>query len=302
MARASDNMFDFLFNRAKKDNISMDDVQATDGPGTAVGNTAPVAPPEPLCRPWARLGALSDLGRQREINEDALATLIVEFEQDNHRQSVGAFIVADGMGGHDRGEIASQTAARTVLGEMMQRLIGPLMRGQSAGGPLGDEMQGAVLAAHDRIRNELPGSGTTLTAALVMGDMLGIAHVGDSRAYICRGGVVSQITHDHSFVAKLVEMGQATPEEAAVDPRRNFLLRAVGQADDLDVDFEFEEFPAGSRLLICSDGLWGHVEPADLERILRECADPQAACQDLIDRANAGGGPDNITAVVVIRT
>jgi len=295
-------MFDFLFSRARKETISMDDVQATDGSGAAVGGTAPVTPPEPLRRPWARLGSLSDLGRQREINEDALATMLVDFEQDNRRQSVGAFIVADGMGGHDRGEVASQTAARTVLDELMRRVIGPLMRGQSAGGPLGDEMQAAVLTAHDRIRNELPGSGTTLTAALAMGDMLGIAHVGDSRAYLCRGGVVSQTTHDHSFVAKLVEMGQATPEEAAVDPRRNFLLRAVGQADDLEVDFEFEEFPAGSRLLICSDGLWGHVEAADLERILRDSDDPQAACQSLIDFANADGGPDNISAIVVART
>ncbi|MBI5876207.1 MAG: serine/threonine-protein phosphatase [Chloroflexi bacterium] len=295
-------MFDFLFNRAKKETITMDDIQGIDGPAVVGSGTAPVAPPEPLRRPWARIGSLSDLGCQREINEDALVTLVVDFEQDNRRQSIGAFIVADGMGGHDRGELASQTAARTVLDELMRRLVAPAMNGQPAGGPLGDAMQSAVLAAHDRVRNELPGSGTTLTAALAIEDMLAIAHVGDSRAYICRDGVVTQATRDHSFVARLVEMGQATPEEAAVDPRRNFLLRAVGQADDLEVDFEFEPFPPGSRLLICSDGLWGHVEPGDLERILRESDDPQTACQSLIDRANQGGGPDNITAVIVMRS
>jgi serine/threonine protein phosphatase PrpC len=289
-------MFDFLFNRARKDPSGADEPEASQ-----VGTDA-LPPREPLRRPSMRVGSLSDLGRQREINEDALATLAVDFEQDNQRQTVGVFIVADGMGGHDRGELASEMAARTVLDELLRSIVAPTLRGIALEGPLGDSMQAAVKTAHERIRMELPGSGTTLTVALAAEDLIAIAHVGDSRAYLYRDGAVAQVTHDHSFVARLVEIGQATPEEAAIDPRRNYLLRALGQADDFDVDFQFESFPPGSRLLLCSDGLWGHVDAAELERILRETDDPQSACQSLIDLANASGGPDNISAVIVMRT
>lgn len=266
----------------------------TQGEGAAVE-----VAPQQKSQPGFRAGWLSDVGRVREINEDAIAALLTEFHQDSVRQSVGVFIVADGMGGHDLGEVASATAARTVMDELMRRVVAPAMLGNGANAPLQEAMEGSVLEAHRRLRNELPGSGTTLTAALAVEGLIAVGHVGDSRAYLLQGGEFAQITKDHSFVAHLVEIGEATPEEAAVDPRRNYLLRALGQIDTLEVDFRFEAFPPGSRLLICSDGLWGYIPPERLEQILREVDDPQSVCRELVAAANTAGGPDNISAVVV---
>jgi protein phosphatase len=264
--------------------------------------TAPNFAPETLhAAPPLRTGWLSDVGKVREHNEDALVAMTMEFEQGEIRQSIGLFAVADGMGGHEQGENASSLAARTVSDELLRQLIAPAVRGEAASIPLHEVLRAAVLTAHDEIRRQFPGAGTTLTAAVVLDEMLAIGHVGDSRAYLYHDGKLEQITRDHSLVARLVEMGQQSPEEAATDPRRNYLLRALGQADALEVDFQFQTFAPGSKLLICCDGLWGQVAPAALEQLLRDGDDPQAVCRSLIRLANAAGGPDNISAVCVMR-
>lgn len=275
---------------------------------TSPSNTAPVpqvAPtfaPETLrTPPPLRVGWQSDVGKVREHNEDALLAMSYEFQQDAGRQSIGLFAVADGMGGHEQGENASALAARTVGDELLRQLIAPAVRGDANAIPLTDVMRAAVLTAHDEIRRQYPGAGTTLTVAAVLDQMLAIGHVGDSRAYLFQDGKLEQVTHDHSLVARLVEIGQATPEQAAVDPRRNYLLRALGQADALEVDFQFQTFGPGSSLLICCDGLWGQVDAAAIEQQLREHDDPQTICSNLVQLANAAGGPDNISAVCVIR-
>lgn len=252
-------------------------------------------------RPALQVGWMSDVGRMRDLNEDALYTLLTEFEQGDERQTVGVFVVADGMGGHEQGERASALAARTVAEEMLRRIVVPVISGGSSNAPLHETMRNAVMNAHSKLLRELPGAGTTLTVALVVGDSLAIAHVGDSRAYLFRDGQVEQLTRDHSLVARLVEMGQQSAEDAALDPRRNVLYRALGQSDALEVDFEFQEFGPGSRLLLCSDGLWGQVGKAELERVLRESDDPQRACAELIELANDSGGPDNITAIFILK-
>ena len=262
----------------------------------------PTFAPETLrASPPLRTGWQSDAGKVREHNEDALIAMTFEFQQDQGRQSIGLFAVADGMGGHEQGENASSVAARTVSDELLRQLIAPAVRGEGNSIPLTDVMRAAVLTAHDEIRRQYPGAGTTLTVAVVLDEMLAIGHVGDSRAYLFHDGKLEQVTHDHSLVARLVEIGQSTPEQAAADPRRNYLLRALGQDDPLEVDFQFQTFAPGSKLLICCDGLWGQVDPAALEQMLRESDDPQAICRNLIRLANEAGGPDNITAVCVIR-
>ena len=253
-------------------------------------------------RPLLRAGWLSDPGRMRELNEDSLVAMSGEIEQGGRRQAFGLFVLADGMGGHEQGENASNLAARTVADELMRAILCPAMRGSPERIPLHQAVRGAVTQAHERLRQEVPGSGTTLTVGLIVNDLLAIGHVGDSRAYLFHDEETEQITRDHSLVARLVEMGQATAEEAAVDHRRNYLLRALGQSEALEVDFQFQPFAAGSKLLLCSDGLWGQINPADLDNHLRSAIDPQAVCQQLVDMANAAGGPDNISAICVIHS
>jgi serine/threonine protein phosphatase PrpC len=252
-------------------------------------------------RRYLHAGWLSDVGCAREQNEDALFVLTGDIEQGERRQSFGLFVIADGMGGHEQGENASYLAARTVADELMRNMLSPVVRSIADRVPLHQAVRDAVMLAHQKLQHELPGAGTTLTVALIVDDLLAIGHVGDSRAYLVHDGQVEQVTQDHSFVARLVELGQSTAEEAAVDPRRNYLLRALGQTDVLEVDFQFEAFTAGCKLLLCTDGLWGQIPHAELENRLKDATDPAALCRALIDAANGAGGPDNITAICVIR-
>ncbi len=252
-------------------------------------------------RPPMLVGWMSDVGRVRELNEDALSVMSLEFEQGPEQQSVGLFALADGMGGYAHGEHASAGAIRSIAHALLRQLVAPAIAGDANAAPLHEVMRNAVLGAHEQLVRDYPGAGTTLTVVLALGDSLAVAHVGDSRAYLCRNGEVQQLTRDHSLVARLVEMGQQSEEEAEFDPRRNMLYRALGQGGALEVDFQFKEFSPGDRLLLCSDGLWGQVDKHELARILRESDDPFAACAELIDLANDAGGPDNISAILVIR-
>ena len=158
-----------------------------------------------------------------------------------------------------------------------------------------------VMAANQAVHEQVQGGGTTLTCALILGNRAYLAHVGDSRAYLFADDRLRQITRDHSLVDRLVELGQITPGEAMHHPQRNVLYRAVGQGDQLEVDAYVELLPSSSqyRLLLCSDGLWGSIQDDQLTQVLRMAATPQEACDRLIEAANAGGGKDNITAVVV---
>jgi protein phosphatase len=145
----------------------------------------------------------------------------------------------------------------------------------------------------------VPGGGTTLTAAVLLGEQLTIGHVGDSRAYLVKDGTTEVITRDHSLVERLRELGQLTPDEAATHPQRNVLYRAIGQGDNLEVDVFTQPIPRGGYVLLCSDGLWGEVPDEEILRIISQSTDLQQACEELVRAANAAGGPDNITAVLV---
>jgi protein phosphatase len=161
-------------------------------------------------------------------------------------------------------------------------------------------MQAAVSEAQRAIQREAPGSGTTLTAALVVGQQITVAHVGDSRAYfIYQDGRVEPITRDHSLVKRLEELGHITPEEAANYPHRNVLYRALGQGEILDPDIFTVGFPQSGYLMICSDGLWGVITEQDLIRATSEGNTLQQACQNLVNAANTAGGPDNISVILV---
>jgi PPM family protein phosphatase len=251
-----------------------------------------------------QVGHQSDVGLVRPHNEDA--SLIVEsvFEGDQSAEMMGLFIVADGMGGHQAGEVASALATRIAAGSLMQQVYIPYLRQaahQSDQLPLTEALQQAVEAANQAVHVQVPGSGTTVTCALVIDARVYLAHVGDSRAYLYYNQALKQLTRDHSYVDKLVELGQISAEEAAVHPQRNVLYRAVGQGDHLEIDIQLQDLPKGARLLLCSDGLWGMLSDSIIQAVLASARTPQAACQELIAAANEAGGRDNITAVVIER-
>jgi len=255
-----------------------------------------------------RVGRASDVGRVRTSNQDALVTFVAEYIGDRADEAgmltqgpFGFFIIADGMGGHQAGEVASSLAARVVAQQIIKTLYLPYLMGEGPEAfraPLTDLLGQAVSTANQAVHQQVPGGGTTLTCALVLGHRVYIAHVGDSRAYLVTDRLL-QLTQDHSFVGRLVELGELSPDEAAVHPQRNVLYRAVGQGDHLDVDTYSQLLPPASRLLLCSDGLWGHVSEEEIGAIVASTPNPQEACERLIEAANAAGGSDNITVVLI---
>ena len=241
-------------------------------------------------------------GKQRDLNEDSLLAITSMLAGNSGSLPFGLYIVADGMGGHQFGEVASNAAMRSVAGYIMQKFH-PYLFGIKPSQPddsLQEIMQTAVKLAQKAIQTEAPSSGTTLTAALVLGQQVTIAHVGDSRAYhIHPDGRTEVITRDHSLVKRLEELGHIRPEEAANYPHRNVLYRALGQGDILEPDIFTVTFPQTGQLMLCSDGLWGVVSDQDIYRIIKDAPTLQRACQNLVEAANTAGGPDNISVVLV---
>ncbi|HEX2992919.1 MAG TPA: protein phosphatase 2C domain-containing protein [Anaerolineales bacterium] len=247
-------------------------------------------------------GCGQSVGKQRELNEDSLLAVTATMAGNSGNLPFGLYIVADGMGGHQFGEVASNAAIRTVAGYILKKFHPHLF--QVNADPMEESfqeiMQAAVREAQRSIQKEAPGSGTTLTAALVVGQQITVAHVGDSRAYfIYPDGRVDPITRDHSLVKRLEELGHITPEEAANYPHRNVLYRALGQGEIMDPDIFTVGFPQPGYLLVCSDGLWGVITEQDLVRSINEATNLQRACQNLVNAANTAGGPDNISVILV---
>jgi serine/threonine protein phosphatase PrpC len=223
-------------------------------------------------------GFATDIGRVRQGNEDCY---LVESP---------LFAVADGMGGHRGGEVASHLALDTV--EAMH------LRGE---GTLADQVREANRAVFERSSKDrsVAGMGTTLTAALVDGEGLHLAHVGDSRAYLLRAGSLRQLTDDHTLVNRMVKAGEITRAEAEVHPHRNVVTRSIGTEPEVPVDEQSVALLEGDRILLCSDGLTGMVTEDQIQAILESTDDAQQAADRLIRAANRAGGIDNITAVVL---
>jgi len=252
--------------------------------------------------PQLIVGCGQSPGRQREHNEDALFTLATTFTSDYSNIPFGLFMVADGMGGHQHGELASGIAIRTMAAHIVEKLYTLLLSVKPASPEesLQEIMRNGIQEAHRAIIRATPGGGTTMTAALILGKQLTIAHVGDSRAYLIGSdGDLEMLTRDHSLVKRLVELGQITSDEAAMHPQRNVLYRALGQGEPIDPDLHTTQLPEAGYLLLCSDGLWGVVPEAEIHSIVTHTQNPETACQKLVEAANAAGGPDNISAVLV---
>lgn len=242
------------------------------------------------------------VGKQRDLNEDSLLAITATLAGNGGNTPFGLYIVADGMGGHQYGEVASNAAIRVVAGTVMRKFQPYLfnLKPEPPNESLQEIMQGAANEAQKVIQREAPGSGTTLTAALILGQQVTIAHVGDSRAYMLYAdGRVETITRDHSLVKRLEELGHISPSEAENYPHRNVLYRALGQGELLEPDIFTIPFPSGGTLMLCSDGLWGVISEHELARSVRDASTMQRACQNLVAAANQAGGPDNISVVLV---
>jgi PPM family protein phosphatase len=247
------------------------------------------------------IGAAQSTGMERNHNEDSLFYLSGSSEGQERLPEFGLFVVADGMGGHRAGEVASSISVRTVARKLTSDTILRLFdMDQPEDAPsLQELVREALEAANATVVDRVPGGGTTLTAAVWLGGQLTIGHVGDSRAYIVSQEGTRVITRDHSLVQRLVELEQLTEEEAALHPQRNVLWNAIGQGANLKVDVASHPVPQGGYMLLCSDGLWGTVSDAEIQRTVLSAADPQSACDQLVEAANAAGGPDNITVILV---
>ena len=251
-------------------------------------------------------GFISDVGQVREIDEDSLLVLHLDglCEMAN-APTLGFFAVADGIGGHDAGEVASRVAVHSLAAQVMNYIFSAELGGVlSPIEELADRLQTAILAANQAIldlRESLGGSnmGCTLTAALVRGASAVVANVGDSRTYWMHEGHLEQVTRDHSMAARLVEQNLMRPEEIYAFEQKSVIYRSLGDNPSLTVDMTTVELSVGDRLLLCSDGLWDMVRDPFIEDVLLEQVDPQQASERLVELANMAGGEDNITVIVV---
>jgi serine/threonine protein phosphatase PrpC len=272
---------------------------------------------------WLSVAGLTDVGRQRELNEDRFYYKVVQASDDG---PLGLFVVADGMGGHLAGEVASHWAIGTLKRELAplfrpqdplvtRRLDAEALAAMGSGVTVRlDETDLARLLEHAVERanqvllgyarkhpDQAGGMGSTLTLAVVEGDRATVAHVGDSRAYLWREGRLLQLTEDHSVPGALLKQGQITPEEAHEHPHRHILYRCLGLKPRVEIEMKPSvALRPGDALLLCSDGLWDMVYPDErLAEHLAAQASPLSICRRLVDAANDAGGDDNITAVLV---
>lgn len=258
--------------------------------------------PEPL---RLHSAVLSDVGRVRQNNEDTCA---VEPITSGAGPVAHMLLVADGMGGAHAGEVASRLACETVQQTLRSELQTLLPPDDAA---WQDLLHRVVLAANQRVysaaqaQSEQQGMGTTLTLIVVVGDRAHMAHVGDSRAYLFNAAGVTeegepllQLSSDHTLVARLVDIGQLTPEQSRTHPHRNALYRALGTEPTIDVDTGSHALRSGDRLLLCSDGLTTYVEDTELAQIVLQAAHPRHTCRRLVTLANERGGQDNISVIV----
>jgi len=272
-------------------------------PVIADGATRPLPPETVISSSNEHLtfGQATDVGMVRTNNQDSMLSFMSTSRSSDQRPDFGLFIVADGMGGHHDGEKASALTAHMVASYVTHHIYMPMLNGDndSERVPITEAMISAVQKANGDIIVKVPDGGTTCTAVAIVGDLAYVAHVGDTRVYLITKDGVEQITRDHSLVQRLIELGQLTPEEAAVHPQKNVLYRALGQSESLEVDALTRRLPPNSKLMLCSDGLWNMVSESDIIDITMKHSNPQEACDKLVALANTHGGTDNITAVLL---
>jgi serine/threonine protein phosphatase PrpC len=249
--------------------------------------------------------------RRSDPNEDSSLVLQLQRIHESLSSPVGVYIVADGMGGHDNGQLASRMTINAIAERMVRDLLLTQLTSEKEGiaAKVLDE-EGLVTLLHDAIedantalcevnaRNKTD-MGSTLTGFMVVGQQAFIVNVGDSRTYMVRDGQIYQLTTDHSLVGQLVASGLIEPDDVYTHPQRSQIYRSLGDKPNTQIDIFKQQLHPGDKLLSCCDGLWEMVRNPQIESTLNTAPDPQTACQQLIDLANTNGGEDNITAVIV---
>ena len=230
--------------------------------------------------PLSSFGSRTDIGCVRDHNEDSLVV------------APPLFAVCDGMGGHAAGEVASEIATQVIADRAPSHA-------DATGLARAVEAANAEIIAAAQDGRGREGMGTTCTAAMIEGERLVIAQVGDSRAYLLHAGKLQQITRDHSLVADMVEAGQITADEARIHPSRSIITRALGTSQSTHPDLYEINVAAGDRLMLCSDGLSGMIEDSDIEEVMTRITDPQRCASVLVNEAIEAGGLDNVTVIVV---
>jgi protein phosphatase len=245
---------------------------------------------------YFRYAGLSNTGMVRDHNEDAYK-LPADHDDSLLAKKGYLYVLADGMGGHQKGEVASAVTIETVNSEYYATVTA--LEQDNPVDDIIDALRSAIDTANDQVLDATEGGGTTVVAAVFHGNSLVAMNVGDSRAYILRDNELRLLTKDHSLVQRLVEMGKISEEEALSHPRRNVLYQALGQGSEIEIHIVSEQLQVNDIVILCSDGLWGEVPEPDIKTVLNDAPSPMAAAKQLIERANASGGPDNITAIVI---
>ncbi len=253
-----------------------------------------------------RAGYATHPGQVRAIDEDSLLVLIgATVTEGRAAASLGLFAVADGMGGHDDGQVASRRVIQVLATELVSQVLAPTLSGkmllletlpQQVSEAVQEANRSLTREAHETHKN----MGSTLTLALIYGRQAIIANVGDSRTYLWRDGILHQITRDHSTVARLVEKGELHPADIYAHPQRSEVYRMMGDKPELEIDVWAQDVQVGDRLVLCCDGVWETARDDGIERaLLSYPLDAQAVCDELVEQANLAGGDDNISVIVV---
>lgn len=270
----------------------------------------PAATPSPAAGPapygWRlQVGQASDAGKLRELDEDSVFSLVLSgIYQSRIEPTVGLFLVADGIGGHEGGEVASKLAVQTLAQQILQRIIWPILQGETLlVETLQAELEQAVQFTNRQIyelrRQRGSDMGSTLTMALVVNDLGIIGNVGDSRTYVWGPAGLEQVTTDHSLIAALIAAGQEPPEAVYTHPQRNLITRSLGENPSVQVDLFALELEPGFRLILCCDGVWEMIRDEGIEEVMLQESHPQQAADKIVTWSNNAGGEDNISVVVV---
>jgi len=252
-------------------------------------------------------GRRSDVGMARNLNEDSLMVAELERNQQSISRSVGVYLIADGMGGHAGGEVASGKIVDSFTRQAFQALL-PALAAEATGDLLPHSfaarwLKSTVQMANQEVFNLRKSAGTdmgsTLVAMVVLDNQALITHIGDSRAYLVNAKEIKRLTIDHSLVERMIASNQISREEARYHPQRNVIYRTVGDKPQIDVDVIQYTLAADDHLLLCSDGLSGMVKDDEIRRIVLSANSAQAGCDQLVDAANAAGGEDNISVILV---
>jgi protein phosphatase len=246
---------------------------------------------------FREIGMITDVGRVRTIDEDSILAADLSFGINSENEKFLLLAVADGMGGHAKGEEASKIALNTLTKSVVPELFGDKS--------FTELLENGIKNANQEILDytsknpESSGMGTTTVCALVKGNDVHLANVGDSRAYVISNDEIRRVTKDHSYVQALIDEGKITEEESREHPQKNVITKAVGIMDSVEPDTMKLTLDNDESLLLCCDGVIAHLPDEDIHKIIRDENNPQTACQQIVDLANERGGTDNISLIIL---